>query len=223
VADEVAAAYGQRLPMYITEIGWSSSNFGGGVSEEVQAVNLVELYVRVRATGDVAGIWWYDLVEDIDEDHGEEGFGLIRRDPVSSRNAGETKPAGHAFAALAHFWAGCTTIDGEYRHNRVFALSCPDGDLQVVLDARRAELEPVLAEGGTLVDLLGELPDLTSGDVGPYVGRPVGVTGPVAQVVAVEDDGPPLPAMAALVIVVSVCVGGVVVWRRARARRPGRD
>ncbi|MCL2423143.1 MAG: hypothetical protein FWD11_04495 [Micrococcales bacterium] len=176
VADEVAAAYGQRIPIYVTEVGWSSFDGTGGVSEDVQARNLVETYVRGRATGDTAGIWWYDLVEDRNNDPEEAHFGLIQRDPSDPVRPGRTKPAGHAFTALAHFWAGCTSVDGAYKDNRVFELPCPEGDRRIVLGATLEELQATMAEGAILVDLLGQKPDIeVAGDVSGLVGHPVGV------------------------------------------------
>ena len=192
VADEVGAAYGQRLPIYVTEVGWSSYDGPGGVSEDVQARNLVEVYVRARATGDVAGIWWYDLVEDRFGNDDQRHYGLIRRDPSDPIRPGETKPSGHAYAALAHFWAGCTSVDGAYQGNRTFTLSCPDGQRQIVLDATQAELEAALAGGGVLVDLLGQRPDVgAGGDVTALVGHPVGVGVPGSAQDAAADGPPP--------------------------------
>lgn len=220
VADEVAAAYGRRLPVYVTEVGWSSYDGPHGVSEDVQARNLVELYVRARATGDVAGIWWYDLLDDRNDDPGEAHFGLLRRDPSDPTRPGETKPAGHAYAALAHFWAGCTKLDGEYQGNRTFTLACPDGQRQIVLDATRAELKAALAGDGALVDLLGTRPTVgTGGDVSRLVGRPVGVGVPgSAQAVPVVHDSSRLPVVIAVVVAVALAgLAGARVWRRKRS------
>ncbi len=199
VADEVAAAYGQRLPIYVTEVGWSSYDGPNGVSEDVQARYLVEFYVRGRATGDTAGIWWYDLVEDRNPDPGEASFGLIERDPSDPVRPGRTKPAGYAYAALARFWAGCTGVDGLYQGNRTFTLPCSDGTRQIILDATQAELEAALSSGGALVDLLGQQPHVgAGGDVTPLVGRPVGVGAPGSadQVAAAPEPEIGDPAVA---------------------------
>ena len=221
VADEVAAAYGQRLPIYVTEVGWSSYDGPHGVSEDVQARNLVEFYVRARATGDVAGIWWYDLVEDRNDDPGEVHFGLIRRDPSDPMRPGETKPAGHAYAALARFWAGCAEVDGMYQENR-FTLPCADGQRQIVLDATRADLETALADDLALVDLLGAVPDVgTGGDVTRLVGRPVGLGVPGSAQAVPAPSAPSVwqPVTIAAVVVAVVLVGLVGGYVRRRTRR----
>ncbi len=200
VADEVTAAYGQRLPVYVTEAGWSSWDGPGGVSEDVQARNLVELYVRARATGDTAGIWWYDLLDDHSHDPAETRFGLVRRDPSDPERPGQIKPAGYAYAALARFWAGCTSVDGAYQGNRRFTLPCPDGTRQIVLDATRAELDAALAGGEALVDLLGQRPPVgPGGDVTTLVGHPVGLgfPGSALEVAAAPTPEIGYPATAA--------------------------
>lgn len=245
VADEVAAAYGQRLPIYVTEVGWSSYDGPNGVSEDVQARHLVEFYVRGRATGDTAGIWWYDLVEDRNPDPGEASFGLIERDPSDPVRPGRTKPAGHAYAALATFWAGCTGVEGAYQGNRTFTLPCPDGTRQIVLDATQAELEAALAGGGALVDLLGQQPPVgAGGDVAALVGHPVGVGVPgsadnvaampvpeIASADASTADGEPGrsgagrsaggPWLSAAIAVGLVLAGGLVGLLVRRRRRGG--
>ena len=239
VADEVASAYGQRLPIYVTEVGWSSYDGPGGVSEDVQARNLVEFYVRARATGDTAGIWWYDLVEDVrPDDAEEEHFGLIRRDPADRGRPGQTKPAGHAYGALAHFWAGCTDIDGAFQGNRTFDLSCPDGDRQIVLSATQAELEAAVADGHTVVDLLAQQPAVgPGGEVSALVGHPVGVRigaaepeiGDALVVVVTPTDAPAgrsgpnvgvvlanrwVPPVVAGGVALGCSLAGFLLWRR---------
>ncbi|MCL2466744.1 MAG: hypothetical protein FWF21_05705 [Micrococcales bacterium] len=248
VADEVATAYGQRIPIYVTEVGWSTFSGTGGVSEDAQARILVEMYVRGRATGDTAGIWWYDLVEDRNNDPEEAHFGLIERDPSDPIRPGRTKPAGHAFGALAHFWADCTSVEGAYKDNRVFTLPCPDGERRIVLGATKEELDASMAQGAVLVDLLGQKPDVEAGgDVASLVGRPVGVIadllpeigepavleadGPDGTVVggpAKSSAGPPshgvirrfwLPASIAAAAALACGAAGFVLWRRRHGGR----
>jgi hypothetical protein len=200
VSDEIARDYGQRLPMWVTEVGWSRAG-GRAVTADVQAQYLVEMYVRSRATGMVRGVWWYDLQDDIHtNDVSEMNFGLMGRDPSDQARPGALHPSGEAFSALAHFWAGCASVDGAYKDNRTFQVPCADGTRQIILAATADELAQASATGATLVDLLGQQADVApGGDVAPLVGHPVGVTsvGPPPAVPAEPDpteDVPPAPS-----------------------------
>ena len=176
VSDEIARDYGKRLPMWVTEVGWSR---GGdhAVTADVQARYAVETYVRARATGMVRGVWWYDLQDDNTTDKGEANYGLIGRDPADKTRPGALHPSGQAFSALAHFWAGCSSVTGAYQaNNRTFQVSCPGGTRQIILAATANELAQASAKGATLVDLLGQQANVPAGgNVSLLVGRPVGV------------------------------------------------
>ncbi|MCL2455173.1 MAG: hypothetical protein FWD18_07750 [Micrococcales bacterium] len=187
-AEDVARDYGQRLPMWVTEVGWSRAGTHA-VSHETQAVYLVETYVRTRATGVTAGIWWYDLQDDLHPGSPEEAhYGLVGRDPSDVVRPGAVHPSGRAFAALARFWAGCASISGAYQQNRAFTLTCADETRQIILAATADELAAAAAGGGTLVDLLGERPHVpASGDVASLAGRPVGIAPPGATIEAVPE------------------------------------
>ena len=175
--NSVASSYGQAIPVYITEVGWSTGGGTGTVSADTQARYLTEYFVRARAATDVAGIWWYDLLEDITTDTHVKGYGLIQRDTSNSARPGTTKQAGYAYQSLNNFWKNCGAPTGSYQStNRVFTLSCPAGDRKIILNATSAELTSALTPGATLVDLIGNLPNVASGgDVTPLIGRHVGV------------------------------------------------
>lgn len=176
VSDEIARDYGKRLPMWITEMGWSR---GGErpVSADTQARYLVEFYVRARATNMVQGVWWYDLQDDgPDTTEEQTNFGLIARDPAETWRPGALHPSGKAYSALAHFWAGCTSMSGDYKNNRSFQLTCGNGTRQIILAATASDLSQASAKGATLVDLLGQQADVRpGGNVSSLIGRPVGV------------------------------------------------
>jgi len=174
VSDEIERTYGQRLPMWATEVGWSR---GGDrpVSADVQARYVVELYVRARASTRVRGVWWYDLQDDLVEDSSVRNFGLVGRHPEDKWLPGEPHPSGKAFMTLASFWSGCSTVEGDWR-GRAFSLTCEGGDREIFFAATSKELTEASASGATLVDLLGQVPDVPpEGTVSPLVGHPVGI------------------------------------------------
>jgi len=174
VSDTIAQGYGRRLPIWVTEVGWSRLG-DQPVGADDQARFLVEVYIKLRATGLVRGVWWYDLQDDLYTDEAGASMGLVSRG-ADGRSPGTFHPAGLAFSALAHFWAGCTSVNGSYQaSNRTFQLPCNDGTRQIILAATAAELSQASAAGATLVDLLGQLPDVPAGgNVSALAGRPVG-------------------------------------------------
>jgi hypothetical protein len=175
VSDEVARDYGRRLPMWVTEVGWSRGG-NRAVTADVQAQYVVEMYVRSRATGMVRGVWWYDLQDDNVADVSEANYGLVGRDPTDRARPGALHPSGQAFSALARFWADCSSVNGAYKDNRTFQLSCAGGTRQIILAATASELTQASARGATLVDLLGQRANVSpGGNVSSLVGRHVGV------------------------------------------------
>jgi len=86
---------GQRVPLYITEMGWPSLEGHCGVSELQQGRYLARLLLLARALDFVRGLWWYDLQDDgTDPSDREHHFGLVRWDMTP-------KPAYAAMASLA--------------------------------------------------------------------------------------------------------------------------
>jgi hypothetical protein len=191
----VAEWYDQPLPLYISELGFSSGH--EEVSLERQAELLVKGYVRVRAVGDVAGIWWYDLLEDYTNNGAnaiENGYGLISRvGGYDDHEVGEFKPAAHAYAALADFWDGCAQPTGDITANNYFQLYCADGARHIFLDATLGQLRQAQAAGGVLVDLLGGQGELASSSpvTDEWVGREVGVYGANTASFAMRVEGRP--------------------------------
>ncbi|MGO4702081.1 cellulase family glycosylhydrolase [Dyella sp. 2RAB6] len=69
---------GRAVTMYVTEIGWPSLT--GGYTPD-QVADYLERFMRLaRRDPHVAGVWWYDLVNDGDSpDDPEHHFGLFDR------------------------------------------------------------------------------------------------------------------------------------------------
>ncbi|RRJ95947.1 hypothetical protein Ga0100231_018430 [Opitutaceae bacterium TAV4] len=103
---------GKRLPLYLTEIGYSVSHHGySAVSDEArQADYLSRLFLMLFSMKlealPIEGIFWYDLKQDEREDsHYESNFGLI------SPDASRPRPAWHAARRIATFFDD----DGRFR------------------------------------------------------------------------------------------------------------
>lgn len=139
-----------RLPIYVTEIGWPNHTGKGGSTESVTAQRLLKLMLLLATRGYVAGVWWYDLVDDgTDLEDKEFHFGLLRRD-------GTPKPAFHAYKAFlalfktAHF-KGQQSADGalalEFRDakgRRLVAAWSAEGDESAYVHVKgRASLLPI--------------------------------------------------------------------------------
>jgi len=88
------AVSGRSPPIYLTEIGWPSSTDEFGVLESVQGNYLSRFMMLARSRPWIAGVWWYDLVDDgSDSTNINNRFGLFRQD-------GSEKPQYAAFMKL---------------------------------------------------------------------------------------------------------------------------
>ena len=93
--------HGDIRPLWLTELGWSTSTRRGGpgwargVDEATQARRLTDTFARLRARDDVRAAVWYSLV-DAGQDPAEpaDNYGLLRTD-------GSPKPSLDAFRAEA--------------------------------------------------------------------------------------------------------------------------
>ena len=75
---DMAARTGSNLPVWITEIGWPTSEGDSGVSEFAAGAFLVRAYVEAIAAG-AEKIFWYNLQDKgADEYNTEHNFGLVR-------------------------------------------------------------------------------------------------------------------------------------------------
>jgi polysaccharide biosynthesis protein PslG len=76
-------APGRNLPIYVTEAGWPIHEGPHGVSRQVSAEYLRRFMLLSKARPWIAGVWWYDLFDDGDDDSNKEHrFGLISRGGV---------------------------------------------------------------------------------------------------------------------------------------------
>ncbi|MDR1428522.1 MAG: hypothetical protein LBJ08_12345, partial [Bifidobacteriaceae bacterium] len=191
-ADRVEAAYGQRLPIYVSEVGWSTcsdSSLPQCLAEDTVARYLVESYVRLRALPEVQGVWWNGLRDaGTDPLAPEDRLGLLRRD-------GTPKPSAQALATLAGFWKECTEQSarpGSWNQDSIaYTLTCPGGNRQIAINAPADFAVPANFQAVNLVT--GELstgPALPStwGEA-PHVGlMPVATTpGPASSLRSFAD------------------------------------
>ena len=70
---------GKEIPLYITEIGWSSNTGSQGYPEQDVASIAERSLLMFAAMPYVRGVWWYDLINDsTDKTNAEARFGLYR-------------------------------------------------------------------------------------------------------------------------------------------------
>ncbi|WP_257590204.1 glycoside hydrolase family 5 protein [Serratia marcescens] len=77
--EELAKRYaGKEVPVYITEMGQSSSTAPGYVSDDATAQFVVKYTFLAKARPYIKGLWWYDLVDDgPDVKNREHRFGFV--------------------------------------------------------------------------------------------------------------------------------------------------
>jgi len=86
---------GREVPLYITEIGWSTSSGEAGYSEQDVATMAERSLLMFAALPYVRGVWWYDLIDDgSDAAQAEDRFGLFRQSHA-------LKPAARIVQSLA--------------------------------------------------------------------------------------------------------------------------
>jgi polysaccharide biosynthesis protein PslG len=68
----------REIPVFVTEMGWPTNIGNLGVSEDQAAGYLVRFLALVSARPWIAGVWWYDLIDDGQSDSdAEQRFGLL--------------------------------------------------------------------------------------------------------------------------------------------------
>lgn len=76
-----SAEPGRDIPVYVTEMGWPTNQGKHGVSERDAAKYLVRFTLLARSRPWIAGVWWYDLIDDGKSDsNAQHRFGLVRTD-----------------------------------------------------------------------------------------------------------------------------------------------
>lgn len=97
---------GQRVPMWITEIGWPTHMGSNASSFLHQARSLVRTVVIAQAAG-TEKIFWYDFKDDGgDLTYNEHNFGLVHHQDFGLA----PKPAYVAYAHLISLTAGCRLV-----------------------------------------------------------------------------------------------------------------
>ncbi len=109
--DEMMLRYGAR-PVWLTEVGWASSQGWPGVSEDEQAQFLTRLYIMALAQPSIEKVFWYDFRNDnqpwapydqpaYDQRFHELNYGLVRRTfPLNLGDPALRKPALVAYRVL---------------------------------------------------------------------------------------------------------------------------
>ncbi|WP_155987757.1 sugar-binding protein [Gorillibacterium massiliense] len=104
--------HGQSKPIWFTEIGWPTELDPRGVSENVEASDLIRSYTVSLANG-VDRIYWYDYMNDgTDATNNENNFGLVRH--TSDAYGPQTpKPAYVAYATMTRQLTGASFASRE--------------------------------------------------------------------------------------------------------------
>lgn len=87
------------MPIYVTEMGWSTGTDDNCVSELNQAVYSIEMFTTAMASGNCDKVIWYDMQDDGVSGDREHNFGLVRHGS-SGRIPYEAKPVFVALAGL---------------------------------------------------------------------------------------------------------------------------
>ena len=78
---QVRSAIAPNVPIYVSEVGWPTSNRGCGVPAPSVGKHMADAYLISRCFPGVLGLWWYDLHDDgRDDTNPEDTFGLYRFD-----------------------------------------------------------------------------------------------------------------------------------------------
>jgi hypothetical protein len=74
-------AGGKSVPIFVSEMGWPTFSGKEGVSEQHAAVYAQRFLLLARARPWLAGVWWYDLVDDGgSRTYSQDNFGLLHGD-----------------------------------------------------------------------------------------------------------------------------------------------
>lgn len=75
----ISSSVGQRIPLYITEMGYpTGTEFKGGVSTAEAAQDIIKYTLLAASHSYIKGLWWYDLIDDGKNSRDkEDNFGLL--------------------------------------------------------------------------------------------------------------------------------------------------
>ena len=86
--------HGKQIPLYVTEVGWSTSTGRQGYSGQQVAALAERSLLMLSALPYVRGVWWYDIIDDgSDAENVEDRFGLFDQHY-------SLKPAGRVFQSI---------------------------------------------------------------------------------------------------------------------------
>ncbi|NJM07972.1 hypothetical protein HC891_19945, partial [Candidatus Gracilibacteria bacterium] len=115
--DEILLTYGAK-PVWLTELGWSTSSRWPGVDQDTQAFFLVRSFLQAIAHPSIEKVFWYDFRNDTrpganyerpvyDDGEVEFHYGLLRRSyPLDPNRADLRKPAFLAYRTMTQMLAG---------------------------------------------------------------------------------------------------------------------
>jgi hypothetical protein len=151
---EKLVAAGAPSRMWLTEIGWPTHVASGGVSEPVQAAQIVRALALLQASGAVERTYLYDFKDDGPRaEYNEHRFGVVRHQALNCA----PKPAAAAVSTFARLTAGAKVLRAEERdgaHGVVYGLA----DGQELLVAWTTKPESGVTVGGQIAgveDLVG--------------------------------------------------------------------
>ncbi|CAI1666216.1 cellulase family glycosylhydrolase [Serratia proteamaculans] len=79
--DELSQIVGRKIPFYITEVGYPAYNGGANLSDAEVAQYAYEYITAASQMNYVAGVWWYDFIDDgVDKNNREYNFGILNND-----------------------------------------------------------------------------------------------------------------------------------------------
>ncbi|MGG1518639.1 sugar-binding protein [Paenibacillus oryzisoli] len=191
------AAYGPAKPVWVTEIGWPTSEvLDRGVSERVSGAYAARAYTLALSSGIAEKVFWYDFKNDYKPDTSLEGqFGLVRGDHESV--PWSAKQNYIAYRAAVSRLSGAAYVQSYDPGDRVqayrFHRSYDGKDVIVVWSQGDAKqlLMQLGVSTATAYDLYGNQTALSAGTDGtmmlPVSEEPVYVEGEFAQTISIKD------------------------------------
>ncbi|RTE05421.1 sugar-binding protein [Paenibacillus whitsoniae] len=191
------AAYGPAKPVWVTEIGWPTSEvLDRGVSERTSGAYAARVYTLALSSGIAEKVFWYDFKNDNKPETSLEGhFGLVRGDHESV--PWSAKENYIAYRAAVSRLSGASYVQSYAPGDRVQAYQfhrSHDGK-DVIVAWSQGDSKQLLMQLGastaTAYDLFGNRTALSAGTDGtimlPVSEEPVYVEGNFAPVISVKD------------------------------------